>query len=75
MPHFAGVSQCGTCAALFAEEKTVCDYCGGAASGISDLIERAAERVLEMQGKVEEVRGSGAERLQDLGSVDAFLRW
>jgi peptide subunit release factor 1 (eRF1) len=68
-------SQCGTCAALFAEEKTVCDYCGQAVNGISDLIERAAARVLEMQGKVEQVRAAAAERLHEAGSVGAFLRW
>jgi peptide subunit release factor 1 (eRF1) len=68
-------SQCGTCGALFAEEKTTCDYCGQAVNGISDLIERAAERVLEMKGKVEQVRDPAAERLQEHGSIGALLRY
>jgi peptide subunit release factor 1 (eRF1) len=68
-------SQCGTCGALFAEEKSVCDYCGQAVKGISDFIEQAAERVLDMQGKVEQLRAAAAERLQEHGSVGAFLRW
>jgi hypothetical protein len=68
-------SQCGTCGALFAEEKTVCDYCGQPVKGVSDFIERAVERVLDMQGKVEQVLGPAAERLEQHGSVGAFLRY
>jgi peptide subunit release factor 1 (eRF1) len=68
-------SQCGTCKALFAEEKANCDYCGQAVKGISDFIDRAVERVLDMQGRVEEVRGPAAERLEKHGSIGAFLRW
>jgi hypothetical protein len=68
-------SQCGTCGALFAEEKTVCDYCGQTVNDISDLIERAADRVLDTQGRVEQVRGPAAELLEKHGNVGAFLRW
>ncbi len=48
---------------------------GQAVKGLSDFIDRAAERVLDMQGRVEEVRGPAAERLEDYGSIGAFLRW
>jgi peptide subunit release factor 1 (eRF1) len=68
-------SQCGTCKALFAGEKETCDYCGQAVESVSDFVDRAAERVLDMQGRVEEVRGPAAERLQEHGSIGAFLRW
>ena len=68
-------SQCGNCKALYAGEKVTCDYCGQAVKGVSDFIDRAAERVLEMQGRVEEVRGLAAESLQEYGNIDAFLRW
>jgi hypothetical protein len=46
-----------------------------AVKGVSDFIDRAAERVLEMQGRVEEVRGLAAESLQEYGNIGAFLRW
>ncbi|OLD98449.1 MAG: hypothetical protein AUI36_45120 [Cyanobacteria bacterium 13_1_40CM_2_61_4] len=68
-------SQCGTCGALFAEEKNSCDYCGQAVHGVSDFVERAAARVLDMEGKVEQVRGPAAERLQKVGSIGALLRY
>ena len=68
-------AQCGNCKALYAGEKAACDYCGQAVKGVSDFIDRAAERVLEMQGRVEEVRGLAAESLQEYGNIDAFLRW
>jgi peptide chain release factor subunit 1 len=68
-------SQCGNCKALYAGEKATCDYCGQAVKGVSDFIGRAAERVLEMQGRVEEVRGLAAESLQQYGNIGAFLRW
>jgi peptide chain release factor subunit 1 len=68
-------SQCGNCKALYAGEKATCDYCGQAVKGVSDFIGRAAERVLEMQGRVEQVRGLAAESLQQYGNIGAFLRW
>ena len=46
-----------------------------AVKGVSDFIDRAAERVLEMQGRVEEVRGPAAASLQEYGNIGAFLRW
>jgi hypothetical protein len=68
-------AQCGNCKALYAGEKAACDYCGQAVKGVSDFIDRAAKRVLEMQGRVEEVRGLAAESLQKYGNIGAFLRW
>lgn len=45
-----------------------------AVKSISNFIDRAAIRVLDMQGEVEAVRGAAAERLQEHGSIGAFLR-
>jgi len=68
-------TQCVNCLALYAEEKEACDYCGQAVKGVSDFIDRAAERVLEMDGSVEQVRGAAAERLEKEGSIGALLRF
>jgi len=68
-------SECGNCKALNAGEKATCDYCGQTVKGVSDFIDRAAGRVLEMQGRVEEVRGAAAESFQEYGNIGAFLRW
>jgi peptide chain release factor subunit 1 len=68
-------AQCVNCLALYAEEKEVCDYCGQAVKSVSDFIDRAAERVLEMDGTVEQVRGAAAELLEQEGSIGALLRF
>jgi peptide subunit release factor 1 (eRF1) len=68
-------SQCVNCLALHAGEKDVCDYCGQAVKKVNDFIERAAERVLDWQGRIEQVRGPAAEKLQEEGNIGAFLRW
>jgi len=68
-------SQCGNCLALFAEQKETCDYCGQAVKSVGDFIDRAAEHVLDWEGRVEEVRGPAAEQLEKYGSIGAFLRW
>jgi hypothetical protein len=67
--------QCVNCGALYAEKKDACDYCGQAVHEVSDLIDRADARVLEMSGKVEQVRGWAATRLRGGGSIGALLRW
>ena len=68
-------SQCTNCGALFAELKDACDYCGKPVREISDLIEQADKSVLEADGKVEQVHGTAASRLQEVGSIGAFLRF
>ncbi|MGH9969882.1 MAG: trypsin-like peptidase domain-containing protein [Pyrinomonadaceae bacterium] len=68
-------AQCVNCGALFAEEKPSCDYCGQAVKAVDDFVDRAAARVLEMRGKVEQVRGPAAERLQKAGNIGALLRF
>ena len=69
-------AQCTNCGALLAQESEACGYCGEAVRIVDDLIELAAARVTEMQGKVEQVRGAAASRLkQEAGSVGALLRF
>lgn len=68
-------SQCTNCGALSDRETGPCAYCGKAARALNDLIEFAATRVVEMHGKVEQVRGSAAARLQEVGSIGALLRF
>ena len=38
-------AQCGNCKSLYAGDEVTCDYCGQAVKGVSDFIDRAAERV------------------------------
>jgi peptide chain release factor subunit 1 len=68
--------QCTTCAALFVEDRNVCAYCGAAVASVDDIVARVAERVAEMSGKVEPVRGTAADRLKGAGGgIGAFLRF
>jgi peptide subunit release factor 1 (eRF1) len=68
-------AQCTNCGALLAQETNSCGYCGEAVRVVDDLIELAAARVMEMQGKVELVRGPAAMRLKEAGGVGALLRF
>ncbi|SRR5260370_163394 len=67
--------QCTNCRALLAKDSEGCGYCGEAVRVVEDLIELAVARVIEMQGKVEQVRGAAATRLKEAGSVGALLRY
>ena len=67
--------QCANCGMLFARTVGSCDYCGGAIKPVDDLLERTVERVLEQDGKVEEVEGDAAIRLREVGNIGAILRF
>jgi peptide chain release factor subunit 1 len=67
--------RCGNCGMLFAKVEGSCDYCGGSIKRIDDLIEQMVERVLDQDGKVEQVAGDAALRLQQVGSIGAVLRF
>jgi peptide subunit release factor 1 (eRF1) len=67
--------QCGNCGMLFAKTEGPCDYCGAAIKPVDDLLERMVEGVIEQDGKVEEVEGDAAVRLQQVGGIGAFLRF
>ncbi len=69
-------SRCQHCGLLSAEpELTECPACGGPVARVTDLVEALAERVLDMDGRVEEVRGHAAERLHERGGIAALTRY
>jgi peptide chain release factor subunit 1 len=67
--------RCSNCGMLFAKTEGSCDYCGGSVNRIDDLIEQIVERVLDQDGKIEEVGGDAALRLQQVGNIGAVLRY
>jgi peptide chain release factor subunit 1 len=67
--------RCGHCGMLFAKTAGSCDYCGGTVNRIDDLLEQMVERVLDQDGKVEQVTGDAALRLQQVGNIGAVLRF
>ncbi|MDT4966069.1 MAG: peptide chain release factor subunit 1 [Acidobacteriota bacterium] len=68
-------SECTNCAALLPDKMEACIYCVQAVREVDDLVDRAAARVLEQGAKVEQVRGAAATRMQEEGSIGAFLRY
>ena len=67
--------KCTNCGMLFARTQGSCDYCGGAIKPVDDLLEQMLERVLEQDGKIEEVEGDAAIRLREIGNIGAILRF
>lgn len=67
--------RCENCNLLLTATEGTCSYCGGAVQPVSDLMERMAERVLEHDGKVEQVQGEAGALLRGAGSIGAFLRF
>lgn len=68
-------SQCTSCLALLATDNGPCAYCGHPVLVLNDLIQLATERVFDLEGKVEQVRGPAAARLKGEGSIGAVLRF
>jgi hypothetical protein len=68
-------SQCTNCEALLASERDPCAYCSHPVRAVSDLIQLAAERVFDLEGKIEQVRGPAAARLKEEGSIGAVLHF
>jgi hypothetical protein len=68
-------SQCTNCQGLLATQNKPCDYCGRPVRAVNDLIQLATERVFDLEGKVEQVRGPAAARLKEVGSIGAILRF
>src|SRR5262249_11333037 len=60
---------CSNCGMLFGRSDGSCDYCGAAIKPVDDLIERTVGYVLHNDGKVEQVAGDAAIRLQQAGSI------
>jgi len=68
-------SECSNCAALLANEIEPCAYCGKPVRAVNDLIQLAAERVFDLEGKVEQVSGPAAAGLKEVGSIGAVLHF
>ncbi len=72
-----GGYRCPGCDALLdqAPGDRNCPYCSKLLETVEDMLWLASERVLEMGGKSEEVRGAEARRqLDEAGKIGAFLR-
>ena len=67
--------ECKNCGALLMEEGEPCAYCGKDVFAVNDLIQLAAERMIDAEGKVEQVCGPAAQRLNEVGSIGALLRF
>jgi peptide chain release factor subunit 1 len=67
--------ECTHCGCLFAESLEACPYCQGSVQPVRDVVARAASRVVNNGGKVEQVRDNAARLLARAGGVGAFLRF
>ncbi|MFB6276360.1 MAG: hypothetical protein ABEI32_09480 [Halothece sp.] len=65
--------ECPNCYTLFTDKRETCSYCGHELRHI-DLLEKATEHTLNLSGKVELVRGTAREHLQQAQGMGAFLR-
>jgi peptide subunit release factor 1 (eRF1) len=68
-------AQCTNCEAQLANRDQSCVYCGKAVLPVGDLVQTAFERVMSVDGKVEEVTGPAAQRLNKVGGVGAILHY
>jgi peptide chain release factor subunit 1 len=67
--------RCSNCGMLFARGEGACDYCGAGIVAVDDLLQPMIDRALEQDGRVEEVAGNAASRLQHAGGIGAVLRF
>ena len=67
--------ECTNCHALLASADGPCTYCGKPVRTIDDLIQAAVERVMDLDGKIEQVQGPAAQRLKEVGSCGAVLHY
>jgi peptide subunit release factor 1 (eRF1) len=66
--------ECTKCGALFSIEKPACSHCGGTVTRVDDVVERAVERALRSDARIEIVRGEAASTLDNTGGIAAFLK-
>jgi hypothetical protein len=67
--------KCTNCGALLSKQGEPCIYCAKPLRAVNDLIQLAAERVIDAEGKVEQMRGPAAARLNEFGKIGAILRY
>ncbi len=69
-------ARCAGCGRLFADATRSTCACGGAVAPVADTIDLLLQSVLSAGGRIEEVRGEAAERIERAaGGVVALLRY
>jgi peptide subunit release factor 1 (eRF1) len=66
--------ECPHCSALFSVETSSCPFCNADLRAVSNVIERAVERALRDEAKLEVVTGEAAAVLDSAGGIGAFLK-
>jgi peptide subunit release factor 1 (eRF1) len=66
--------ECSECSALFSLETSSCGFCNADVQPVSNVIERAVERALRGDAKVEVVTGEASAALDSAGGIGAFLK-
>jgi peptide subunit release factor 1 (eRF1) len=67
--------ECLRCGCFAAAGTTTCPFCGGDVQPVSQYVDRLSQRLLESGSHVEVVAGEASQRLAELGSVAALLRY
>lgn len=67
--------ECRNCSALFSKEQSSCLFCSATVQRVDDVTALIIQRVADMSGRVEEVRGEAAARLNAAGGIGAYLRF
>jgi hypothetical protein len=67
--------ECTNCAALVTNPRGACVYCGKPVRAVDDLMQLAAERLIDRELKTEQVRGPAATRLREVGGIGAILHY
>jgi peptide subunit release factor 1 (eRF1) len=69
-------AECTGCGVLAARDAGgACGYCNAPMQPLDDVVGRAVVRARDAGATVEQVRGDAAERLRDVGSIGAVLRF
>jgi peptide subunit release factor 1 (eRF1) len=66
--------ECPNCASLYSIERPTCMYCDASLMHVPDVVERAVERALRKEARIEIVRGEAAAALDSAGGIGAFLK-
>ncbi len=67
--------ECRECGTFTVKTSGFCPYCRLGVQPITLLVDRLAQVVLDTGGSVESVAGEAAEKLADVGSIGALLRY
>ena len=74
--NFEGVgTKCTGCGQLFNGLREMCGICNSVVANIDNFLEIVVRRVIQLKGKIKPVHGEAALRLNDLGSIGAYLRY